>query len=375
MTRFHQVARRWRSSFQANRFGDILCGCQNSNSRSALRTLALVGCTSGLDTWFHFDPPSSTTLSSVNSLVHVINLDAEPTICYSTDGSPVEWSDGSLCQEARRQPTIAVPACGFNLIHIAWPTGSGTKPTTRWKAKPVRPAASRWFHGQTAMSWRKRLRAGPTRSMHAQQLPKPVEHRQLVDELRLGKVSWNVSLNGLRARSARSPTSPMRTRSASTRQRQRQDGLSQVQLGHFGQAGSGTPTSTAAATKAATSRSRVTSGQINSRMVLDSKQRTGGTVDAGCTVDQSTASSVPSGSDDCVQLSRLELSRRRSVGRCVENLQTPDSDGDGVTDDKDNCPMVANTDQLDVDRDGVGDEVRQRAGICAASLQVGGAAV
>ena len=33
----------------------------------------------------------------------------------------------------------------------------------------------------------------------------------------------------------------------------------------------------------------------------------------------------------------------------------PDSDGDTVTDDKDNCPDVANTDQVDTDRDGVGD--------------------
>ena len=31
------------------------------------------------------------------------------------------------------------------------------------------------------------------------------------------------------------------------------------------------------------------------------------------------------------------------------------SDGDGVPDDADNCPSVANSDQLDTDSDGAGD--------------------
>ena len=39
----------------------------------------------------------------------------------------------------------------------------------------------------------------------------------------------------------------------------------------------------------------------------------------------------------------------------------PDIDGDGVTDDKDNCPEVANTDQADTDGDGVGDACEEEA--------------
>src|SRR5215217_615433 len=33
---------------------------------------------------------------------------------------------------------------------------------------------------------------------------------------------------------------------------------------------------------------------------------------------------------------------------------SPDADGDGVPNIKDNCPLVSNPDQLDADRDGVG---------------------
>jgi hypothetical protein len=34
---------------------------------------------------------------------------------------------------------------------------------------------------------------------------------------------------------------------------------------------------------------------------------------------------------------------------------TPDTDGDGISDDSDNCPGVANADQADADSDGLGD--------------------
>ena len=40
----------------------------------------------------------------------------------------------------------------------------------------------------------------------------------------------------------------------------------------------------------------------------------------------------------------------------VRVYQIPvDTDGDGVRDTEDNCPLIANTDQLDTDEDGIGD--------------------
>ena len=39
----------------------------------------------------------------------------------------------------------------------------------------------------------------------------------------------------------------------------------------------------------------------------------------------------------------------------VTVIVLPDSDGDGITDDVDNCPTVSNPDQGDIDGDGTGD--------------------
>jgi hypothetical protein len=56
---------------------------------------------------------------------------------------------------------------------------------------------------------------------------------------------------------------------------------------------------------------------------------------------------VASGPDDPIWTSHGDL---REV-----NLQVPDSDGDGVFDGGDNCPLVPNPDQTDTDGDGLGD--------------------
>jgi hypothetical protein len=72
----------------------------------------------------HFDPPSATTLPEVGSLVKVINLDKEPTICYTTDGTAAEWNGGNCTNKLDASRQIAVPKCGFNVIRIAWSNGS-----------------------------------------------------------------------------------------------------------------------------------------------------------------------------------------------------------------------------------------------------------
>ncbi len=56
---------------------------------------------------------------------------------------------------------------------------------------------------------------------------------------------------------------------------------------------------------------------------------------------------VASGPDDPIWTSHGDL--------LEVNLGVPDSDGDGVFDDGDNCPLVSNPDQADADGDGMGD--------------------
>ena len=50
----------------------------------------------------------------------------------------------------------------------------------------------------------------------------------------------------------------------------------------------------------------------------------------------------------------------------------PDSDGDGIADDKDNCAKIANTDQSDVDRDGTGDACDSDPAFVVLRFKVGG---
>ncbi|MDD3814727.1 MAG: thrombospondin type 3 repeat-containing protein [Desulfocapsaceae bacterium] len=63
----------------------------------------------------------------------------------------------------------------------------------------------------------------------------------------------------------------------------------------------------------------------------------------------STAFSV---SDTCYDNTDCPEGQFCSSGFCVIGV---DSDNDGISDDTDNCPDVANPDQADADGDGIGD--------------------
>jgi hypothetical protein len=66
----------------------------------------------------------------------------------------------------------------------------------------------------------------------------------------------------------------------------------------------------------------------------------GGGTDAGPTVPDTDGDGIPDDVDNC---------------RAVANPNQTDTDGDGVGDACDNCPLAANSDQSDLDGDGVGD--------------------
>jgi hypothetical protein len=78
----------------------------------------------------------------------------------------------------------------------------------------------------------------------------------------------------------------------------------------------------------------------------DDQGRSGSALTVGCSADIAPA---PNG-DGVVNVSDL-LAVINAWGQCT----ILDADGDGVPDNIDNCPTVANADQADADQDGVGD--------------------
>jgi poly(3-hydroxybutyrate) depolymerase len=70
---------------------------------------------------------------------------------------------------------------------------------------------------------------------------------------------------------------------------------------------------------------------------------------------QFTMREYPSGSNQCQWIADGAASCAGPVQACAGGVTPPtDSDNDGVTDDVDNCPNTANSDQLDNDNDGIG---------------------
>jgi uncharacterized protein (TIGR03382 family) len=71
---------------------------------------------------------------------------------------------------------------------------------------------------------------------------------------------------------------------------------------------------------------------------------------------------VPSVPSDPARFDLLELT----------STPPPDADGDGIADDEDNCPAIANPDQADADQNGVGDACEPGAGTDGGTAPPGG---
>ncbi|HMY57007.1 MAG TPA: hypothetical protein PKL17_16730 [Pseudomonadota bacterium] len=340
---------------------------------AACLVLASSACTSeGLDAVVpHFDPPSATTLPAQNTPIHIINLDNEATVCYSTDGSMPDFAGGSCAKTVDASRTISVPACGFNLIRIAWSSGSDEanykveSDACKSSCDPVIP----WPNQELARAYA--VYTDEVKCM-LNNCQNPSSTGNWSTKCDSGQVSWNVSLNGLRAISTFTYDACAHSVTINVdeggKMVPRKFNLivtgKLVQDTDFdGNGNEGGNVSVSGDFR----------GNIISRIVLENKQRKGGTVDAGCAADPLDGKICAPGSA-AIAYNFPDWSCRGGICpiAAAGSCKMPDSDGDGIPDDKDNCAKIANTDQSDVDRDGTGDACDSDPAFVVLRFKVGG---
>lgn len=301
----------------------------------------------------HFDPPSATTLPAVNSLIKVINLDSEPVVCFTTDGSMPDFSGGSCANKLDASRQIAVPSCGFNLIRIAW---SGGTDEANYKVEseacknsctPVVP----WPNQELARAfaaWSEEVKCLLNNCQN------PSSTGSWSTNCDSGKVDWNVGLNGLRAISTFTYSACAHAVTINVEEGGKMvpRKINLVATGKLIQdtdfGGSGNEGGTVSVTGDFT-------GSVTSRVVLTGKMRGGGSIDAGCTADPLDGKEcAPGGAAIAYDFPDWSCHGGICPVAASGACQKPDSDGDGVADAEDNCPKLANTDQADYDRDGIG---------------------
>jgi hypothetical protein len=339
--------------------------------------IAVCSCAGGLEIPpSHFDPPSGTTLPKVGALVNVINLDDEPVICVTTDGSDPVWNDGKCATPLDESRQIAVPACGFNVIRIAWSKGTDE---ANYQVEGDDCKAMSCDPGNPALPWSNDVLARAFAQWETEvkctlndcQNPSGTgEWSGMCDVA--GQVTWNVGLNGLRAISTFTYDNCAHKVSVDVTG---EDGMTTsrdvnlvvtgklVQDTDFG--GNGNEGGTVMVTGDFT-------GTVTSRIVLTNKERGGGDFTAACTVDSLDGK-------DCAPASAQiaydfpDWSCHGNIcptGAMSSSCEDPDTDGDSIPDSQDNCPDKPNTDQSDNDKDGTGDACDDEPGFVVLRFQI-----
>ncbi len=331
----------------------------------------------------HFDPSSGATLTEDSPSVSIIALDEEPLICWSTDGTEPEWQDADCANPlAPGERTIPIPNCGFNTVNIVWADGAqrdsanyqvendacaeGCDPVVPWSNDELARAFAIWQDDAKCL-------------MNGCSNPGGTGNWDAACEGG-GTVDWNVSLNGLRAISEFTFTGCTQTVTISVHDYDSDpDGTNPLavierditltgsgvitQDTDFG--GNGNEAGSIAMTGDFT-------GEVISRIVIVDKARGGGDFGVSCTADAFDR-------EDCAPGSALiaydypdwachgDICPKAAPGEC----EAVDTDADGIADEDDNCPEVANTDQRDSDQDGIGNECDDDPGFMLIQFKTG----
>lgn len=302
----------------------------------------------------HFDPPSATTLPEVGSLVKVINLDEESTICFTTDGTVPDWNGGNCPNKLDASHQIAVPNCGFNVIRIAWSKGTDEanyvvdSEACKMSCDPVKPWSNHELVKATTV-WLDEVRCLMNNCEN------PSATGDWSANCDAGNVVWDVSLNGLRAISTQTYTNCEHSVTIDVEE----NGLTAprtIKLIGNGKIVQDTDFSGNGNEGGTVTFTGDYSGTVVSHSVVKNKGRGGGTYDASCSVD-------PFDTKDCAP-AEAKIAYDFPDWACHGNIcpvasegvcMGADSDGDSIPDETDNCLDVANTDQTDTDKDGKGD--------------------
>src|SRR5262249_44909097 len=126
------------------------------------------------------------------------NLDDEPVVCFTTDGTMADWNGGQCANPLDATRRIAVPACGFNLVRIAWSKGTdeANYQVESEACKTSCAARAPWPNQELAHAfaiWGQEVKC----LLNGCQTPSSTGSWSATCDS--GQVAWNIGLNGLRA--------------------------------------------------------------------------------------------------------------------------------------------------------------------------------
>lgn len=324
----------------------------------------------------HFDPPSGTTITDDDSYVSVVGLEDEAVVCYTVDGSDPDYD---VCTNALTTQRDIPLGCGFQVVKIAWSSGSEEanylveNTVCEESAGPV----VLWANDELVWAF-DAIKVDLQCQMNNCENPSGIGNWDV--DCDSGSVDWNVSLDGVRAISKFTYNSCTETTTIDVHdyvtdpwfQDETATVPLEVTLTLDGSVKQDTDFSGNGSESGTVSISGDFVGAVESSIQISEKDRSGGGFSAGCSTD-------PLDDEICAPAEAMILydwpdwTCHGSI--CPEPGDVPpesDADADGIDDAEDNCPDDPNPLQEDIDDDGLGDACDDDPGFSIIQFKTGG---